>query len=507
LVVALVLLLLWTFRKTHPTQSLHRYQWPLRIWLLVFMVLIINHRHAIAHQLNRTLHLSGKAQPIAFYEWNGFLFSSLYLSLQRKPITEPPGYRPSTIAQIVQAHQQTISEVSEKHPDVIIFFIEAFADPRHMSVATNQDPIPNFRRLAASHLSGMVVSPEMGGRSANPEFELLSGLSMRFMPNKAVPYMDHLDRPIPALAREFKRHGYQTTAWHVASLDFFNYNKVYPMMGFDHKRTLWQQPGVELDVAGRYPSDMALVRAIIDTTENSDQPQFIFSFANATHGFWTYDAYDDGPIEVTGDYVGGGQATLNTYLNALHTADQAIGQLIAHYQQSEQPTVILVMGDHQPSLPEFRQHLVVEHFNQHKPGKTVRSQKQLKRFFTRQLKYMDPEDPLAQGLYLQSHQVPYLIWRNFASAHRAEDSAMYLLGSQLLSAAQLQKSPLYNLLSAIDEQLPVIHKRSVLRAQDVPLMQAYELLQYDIMAGEQHCRSSSPEMLNLNVSGEQHADQ
>ncbi|WP_223789994.1 LTA synthase family protein [Marinicella meishanensis] len=495
LMIGLLSLMLLGWFKTQPHAKLHHYRWPLRVWMMVALLLLITHRQTVTHQLNRTLYIEGRAQPVVMYEWNGFLFSTYYTALVRRSMQMPDGYDQARIEGLLSRRPADASSAVSRRPDVIIFFIEAFADPQSVQIQTNQDPIQHFRHRAAEGVAGMVISPEQGGRSANPEFELLTGLSMRFMPDKAIPYMDQLDQPTPSLAREFKRQGYTTTALHVASLDFFNYKKVYPLLGFDHIRTLWQQPGVAMDPAGRYPSEMALVETIIATTEAHDEPQFIFSFPNATHGFWTYDAYDDGVIAVQGNYAKDDAEVLKTYLNALHAADQAIEHLISHYQQSDQPAVILVLGDHQPGLPVFRQQLAIDYLQRIDRTKDLSTGPLLRKFFRRKFKRGDPHEPAFQEMYRKSHQVPYLLWRNFDPDPQVVDSSMFLLGSQLLAAAQVESSSLYQLLSDINAIKPPIHKRTVLTEPGRSLMTELELLQYDIMAGERYFMSSNPELL------------
>ncbi len=126
--------------------------------------------------------------------------------------------------------------------------------------------MPFFRGLRQRFSSGWAYSPELGGRSANPEFELLSGLATYFLPRESVPYMTFVSRPLPALPRFFSERNYHASALHVDTLGFFNYVEVYRDFGFSDARTLRSKPGVQLDAAGRVPSDESVVDFVTDVS-------------------------------------------------------------------------------------------------------------------------------------------------------------------------------------------------------------------------------------------------
>ncbi len=493
LIGLLLFLLVMIVIKTKPNQVLHRHRYLSISLLVVALFLVGVWRNDIAKSIFKTFGLEGKVLPINLSQRHGFLFGFYYKVLKHQPIKPPAGYSKDTIDQIAAKYTAQKTGDSQLKPDVIIFFIEAFADPKQMGIETSYDPIPNFRKFAQQSLSGLVISPEIGGRSANPEFELLTGLSMRFMPEKSIPYIDYLNKPMSSLIREFKQHGYTSSAIHVASMDFFNYLKAYPYLGFDHYYTLWQKEGMVKDPKGIYPSEAMLVEEIIAVTEASDDPQFIFSFPNSTHGPWDYPAYDHSDLEVFGTYFEGGQAQLRTYINALHRADQAIGQLINHYQNNNEPAVILVMGDHQPGLPEFRQSIAMDFLDANFSTDNIKNRIHFKWKFLKHMKQKDDNDELKSlDVYIKSHQVPYFIWNNFDNQQIPQNTSMNLLSSQILTIAQLSKSPLFNLLTEIQNNLQEFHKESIISEQHRSWIQDYELLQYDIISGEQHYQQFEP---------------
>ena len=63
--------------------------------------------------------------------------------------------------------------------NVVVVLSEALSDPTLVpGVGLDEDPIPFTRRLMATTTSGAMLSPQVGGGTANMEFEALTGLSL-----------------------------------------------------------------------------------------------------------------------------------------------------------------------------------------------------------------------------------------------------------------------------------------------------------------------------------------
>lgn len=478
MVVAIVVI----FIKAPANRFIAKNHFKCVLGVLLCILLIGFNKHEIAFGIKKNFKMSGQAVPKTFAEYHGFLFSLYFRAMKVRGVDAPTGYSKQVIDEITERYDKKTVNTVQGKPDVIIFFIEAFADPYEVGIETSKDPIPNFRSYAERSISGLVTSPEMGGRSANPEFELLTGLSMRYVPEKSIPYIDYVNQPYPSIAREFKANGYETNAVHVASLSFFNYQKAYPLLGFDNVETLHDKPGIEYDPAGRFPSEKSLVDRITEITDSRSEPQFIFSFPNSTHGFWGYKAYLNAEIDVYGDFIEDGEQHLKTYVNAIHEADKAIKRLILHYEKSNKPAVIMVLGDHQPSLPEFRQKLA-DDFHAKKGQKIAyKSRKNMKRSFVIKALNNDME------LKKKSHQVPYFIWSsNGGDENKLKiNTSMNLLSSQLLKESKIKTSPLYNLINEIFLAYKVVDKFEGDKVEGSGLLGDYEMIQYDVMYGKRY---------------------
>ena len=55
-------------------------------------------------------------------------------------------------------------------------------------VEFSEDPIPNLRKMYEEFSSGYFKAPSVGAGTANTEFEVLTGMSMRFFGPGEYPY-------------------------------------------------------------------------------------------------------------------------------------------------------------------------------------------------------------------------------------------------------------------------------------------------------------------------------
>ena len=77
---------------------------------------------------------------------------------------------------------------------------------------------------------------------------------------------------------------------------------------------------------------------------------FLFNVTMQNHGGYTsYIPEDEDSIEVT-NFEADDQ--LENYLTLIKKTDNAVKDLIAHFQEEEEPTMIIFFGDHQPKLAD-----------------------------------------------------------------------------------------------------------------------------------------------------------
>ena len=92
---------------------------------------------------------------------------------------------------------------------------------------------------------------------------------------------------------------------------------------------------------------------LIELYENKDpdQPMFLFNVTMQNHG--GYSSLINAPDELVhmskGDYT---SEYADNYLSLVRATDTAFSELIDYFSEVEEPTIILMFGDHAPNLPD-----------------------------------------------------------------------------------------------------------------------------------------------------------
>ncbi len=237
-------------------------------------------------------------------------------------------------------------------PDIVVVQSESFFDPAIMRGYEHSNFAPNLHRLAAHGLSGKLHVPTFGGGTIRTEFEVLSGLSLRYFDNLQFPYLQMSHKALPSLVRTLKTHGYTTTALHGNDPAFWNRITAFKALGFDRFVSQSSFPaGAAMD--GKYMADSAMTDEIMVQLKDNGPPQFVFTISIEAHG-----PYDVPPahvaerdaIPVPDGISGRDKQELQTYLYHLQHADAELGRLVELLAQRQRPSLVLFYGDHLPAL-------------------------------------------------------------------------------------------------------------------------------------------------------------
>src|SRR5690348_249464 len=239
-------------------------------------------------------------------------------------------------------------------PDIVIVQSESFFNPGRMVGYAPYQFIPNFERLAAEGESGPLHVPTFGGGTIRTEFEVLTGLPLRYFPQVQFPYLQIEAKVIPGLARTLRSNGYTTVAIHDNNRSFWNRASALQRLGFDRFIAINDFPK-NLPHDGHYVADSALTDEILRQLRDSGPPQMIFAISMEAHG--PYDG-NPGPINVAerdaipvpAGVTGVAKAMLQTYLYHLRHADAQLGRLADVLSKRSRPTLLMFYGDHLPAL-------------------------------------------------------------------------------------------------------------------------------------------------------------
>jgi phosphoglycerol transferase MdoB-like AlkP superfamily enzyme len=260
----------------------------------------------------------------------------------------------------IQAGLDQVTEEGQ-HPDIVIIQSEAFFDP---SVLNQVDPgsvLSRFHEWQARGASGRLYVPAFGGGTIRTEFEVMTGISLASLPSVEYPYLQLSYPRMHGLVSVLNGHGYETRSIHANGAGFWNRESIFRAFGFKH-RTWRRDFSAKLRYEGLYVSDETMTDQIIDDLEHreSDAPRFIFAISIENHG--PYDVQPDidweawKKISVPSGLEGQAAYDFRSYLYHLNHVDMQFDRLLNHVMASSRPTIVVLYGDHLPSLaPVFGQ--------------------------------------------------------------------------------------------------------------------------------------------------------
>lgn len=247
--------------------------------------------------------------------------------------------------------------VWENYPNVIVIMNESWWNTDNIQmdwITFSQDPMEPYKELADRCIIGHLTSSVFGGGTVSPEIEFLTGLNAKYYRADSA-YAQIRGRKIPSLVDYFNGLDYETVAIHPYYGWYYGRNAAYAAMGFD--QVIFEEDMQYKDIYTRYISDESLVKQIIEEIEaESGEPKFIWALSIANHirvlDYTAEPAVDfDYPVDL--EFRGAGldtedYDTLVNYVNGIYLANQAFSQLVDYFSETDQPTVILMFGDHCP---------------------------------------------------------------------------------------------------------------------------------------------------------------
>ncbi len=296
-----------------------------------------------------------------------FVVNTKYLTL-----AEPDDYDPDTLTTVIAEYAEedspTILETALSHsdqeyddttasvtnPNIIVIMNESFSD---LSVIgdfdTNQDYMPYLHSLESQEnvISGYSYVSTIGTGTSNTEYEFLTGNSMAFLPVGSNAYQLYVKNPIPSLVSTLESQDYTSTAFHPYYRKNWNRINVYENMGFD------QYIGIE-NITGyqylrNYVSDewdFSYIQNLYEKRDDS-QPFFLFNVTMQNHS--SYDQEDSSwTQQITLENMEGSYPLTEQYLSLIKETDDAFQDLISYFSNQEEPTIILMYGDHQPYIED-----------------------------------------------------------------------------------------------------------------------------------------------------------
>ena len=243
-------------------------------------------------------------------------------------------------------------DVDENYPNILFLQLESFIDPTTVkSIELSKDPCPNFRKLYSQYSSGELTVPACGAGTANVEFEVLSGLSVKFFGPGEYPYKSVLtEKTGESLAYDLDSIGYTSHAIHNHRAVFYNRNTVFSNMGFDTFTSLEYMKDVA-KTPKNWAKDNVLTGCILDALNSTKGRDMIYTISVQGHGKYPSEKVIENPeIEVLSAPTEELKWKYEYYVNQIYEMDQFVKELTDELAKLDEPTILVMYGDHIPAL-------------------------------------------------------------------------------------------------------------------------------------------------------------
>ncbi len=246
-------------------------------------------------------------------------------------------------------------------PNIIYIQLESFFDPKRIEgIDFETDPIPNFTYLRKNFTSGLLGVPSISAGTSNTEFEVLTGMNIADFGTGEYPYKTILrEKTCESVAYNLKELGYGAHAIHNNTAAFYSRHIVFSNLGFDDYDTVEMMENVERNELG-WARDAVLYDEILTALASTPGSDLVFTVSVQGHGKYPDEDILENAIELTDVMDAYGDSTINGlkyYINQLHEMDQLIGRLMEHFQESGEPTVLVLYGDHLPGFNFTKENL------------------------------------------------------------------------------------------------------------------------------------------------------
>lgn len=358
-------------------------------------------------------------------------------SLFNTGISEPNGYTKKAMAKIDkdgELNQTATSRSSDELPNIIVVQLESYFDVANAEFfTTSEDACPNLHNLYQNYSNGYFKVPSVGAGTANTEFEVLTGMNLRYFGPGEYPYKTYSKKhPTESAATALASLGYGTHALHDNTGNFYSRANVFNNMGFD-TFTSKEFMNVLQTTENGWAKDEILTQHIMEAMDTTKQEDFVFTVSVQGHGNYPETQVIENPkIKVEGIEDEALKNKWEYYVNQVYEMDQFVGDLIKAVEERNEPSVVVFYGDHLPTMG------------------------------------LKAEDLKSRYLY----DTNYVIWDNIGLQKDDKNIPAYQLMSEVLNRLDIHSGTVFN-----------YHQQ---RKGTKNYLSDLELLQYDILYGKQY---------------------
>ena len=269
-------------------------------------------------------------------------------------IDRPINYSVDSINRLMNSidkKQDKLEKEEKQTPNIIFLQLESFFDvTRVEGLQFSEDPIPYFRQMMEQYSSGFLSMPTYGAGTVNTEFEVMTGMNKDYFGAGEYPFKSILqEKTGESICYVLKEEGYTAHAIHNNNASFYDRDYVYANLGFDTFTTMEMMSLVEVNPTN-WIKDKILTKYIGQALDSTQGQDFIYTISVQGHGDYPEEPLDSNKIQVTGAKSDGFNHQYSYYASQLKEMDKFLEELIASLEKREEDTVLVVFGDHLPSM-------------------------------------------------------------------------------------------------------------------------------------------------------------
>lgn len=369
------------------------------------------------------------------YEDYGFVYS-FSASVVDQGMPAPRDYTQENVEEVLSRTNTQASDTDDL-PNIICVLLESFIDPKEVNFLNlSENPIPNFDNLYNNYSSGYLTVPVVGAGTANTEFEILTGMGMKYFGLGEYPYKTILkSTSCESIASDLGNLGYGSHVVHNNGGNFYSRRNAFTQMGFDSFISKEMMNIQEYTPLGTWPTDNILIGEVEKALDSTEQPDFVYTITVQGHGAYPAEKVIEHPeITVTGAESEAKNNEWEYYVNQIHEVDKFIADFTDMLSKREEKTLVVFFGDHLPTM-----------------GLTDEDMKSGSVFNTK-----------------------YATWNNFGMEKTSQDLTSYQLLASITDQANIHEGTMFSL-----------HQAGKYQATE-EFSKDMELLQYDILCGKRY---------------------
>ncbi len=248
-------------------------------------------------------------------------------------LQEPEDYSQELVESVLIGGSNATNDIK---PNVIVVMSEAFADFRQLeALDLHTDAYDAFDAIAQQGTKLTVTVPTFASYTVRTEFELLFGLPVRSLMDTITPQAK-IDAENPSsFVSYYDSMGYHTAYVHPFTRTFYSRDEIYGSFGFD-TMIFDDNMTVPTETFGNgYINDASVFAQITQLITDTNEPMFIHTTTMQNHQPYDWKESD---------------SELTLYLDGIRETGAALQQLTDELNACGEPTVLVFVGDHFPSM-------------------------------------------------------------------------------------------------------------------------------------------------------------